>query len=276
MRRRGTFGLILSYATLIVLVILALYPALWIILSSFKFGDSLFSETLIPTRFTFDHYRELFTETDYPLWFMNTLKIAVISTIFGTFLSLLTSYAMSRYRFKGRKQGLTVALVLQMFPGFMAMIAVYIFLNQLQLLNNHWALIFVYSAGAILGNIWVGKGFYDSIPRSLEEAARIDGAGHWTIFFKIMLPLTKPMITYVGLMIFNGAWVDFIFAQLILRTEEQRTLAVGLWQMVSSYQSTQFTVFAAGAVIVAIPVTLLFIFLQRYLIQGLTAGASKG
>ncbi|HZG56332.1 sugar ABC transporter permease [Paenibacillus sp.] len=276
MKRKGYVGLTLSYLTLSVLVILALYPALWIIMSSFKFGDSLYSETLIPTRFTLEHYRDLFADTDYPLWFMNTLKIAVLSTIFGTFLSTLTSYAMSRYRFAGRKHGLTVALVLQMFPGFMAMIAVYIFLNQLQLLNNHWALILVYSAGAILSNIWIGKGFYDSIPRSLEEAARIDGAGHWTIFFKIMLPLTRPMITYVGLMIFNGAWVDFIFAQLILRTEEQRTLAVGLWQMVSSYQSTQFTMFAAGAVIVAIPVTLLFIFLQRFLIQGLTAGASKG
>jgi arabinogalactan oligomer/maltooligosaccharide transport system permease protein len=276
MKNQGALGLFFSYVLLIVLVILALYPALWIVMSSFKAGNSLYSETLIPKDFTVEHYVMLFTETDYPLWFMNTLKIAVISTIFGTFLTLLTSYSISRYRFKGRKQGLTGLLVLQMFPGFMAMIAVYIFLNQLQLLNSHWALILVYSAGSIIANVWVAKGFYDSIPRSLEEAARIDGAGHWTIFFRIMLPLTKPMLTYVGLMIFNGAWVDFIFAQLILRTEEKRTLAVGLWQMVSQYNSTQFTLFAAGAVIVAIPVTVLFIYLQRYLIQGLTAGASKG
>ncbi|WP_199614473.1 sugar ABC transporter permease [Paenibacillus alkalitolerans] len=275
-RGKGNAGLFLSYVILILLCLAAIYPALWIVMSSLKAGNSLYSDTLIPRAFTVEHYRNLFTKTDYPLWFMNTLKIAVFSTMFGTFLTLLTSYAISRYRFKGRKQGLTAVLVLQMFPSFMAMIAIYIFLLQLNLLNNHWALILVYSAGSIIPNVWVAKGFYDSIPRSLDEAARIDGAGHWTIFFKIMMPLTKPMITYVGLMIFNGAWVDFLFAQLILRTEEQRTLAVGLWSMVNQRNSTEFTLFAAGAVLVAIPVTILFIWLQRYLIQGLTAGASKG
>jgi arabinogalactan oligomer/maltooligosaccharide transport system permease protein len=276
--KKGRFkpGLFISYIVLIVLSISSIYPAMWIVLSSLKEGNSLYSETLIPKRFTFKHYLALFTDTDYPLWFMNTLKVAVLSTLIGTFLVLLTSYALSRFRFKGRKQGLTTLLVLQMFPGFMAMIAVYILLLQLNMLNNHWALIMVYSAGAILGNVWVAKGFFDSIPRSLEEAARIDGAGHWKIFFSIMIPLSRPMLTYVMLMIFTGAWVDFIFAELVLRTEEQRTLAVGLWRMVSQRNSTEFTMFAAGAVLVAVPITTLFIWLQRYLIEGLTAGASKG
>lgn len=268
--------LVISYLILIILAVISIYPALWIVLSSFKVGNSLFSETLIPRQFTTEHYVELFTNTDYPLWFMNTLKVALISTLIGTMLVLFTSYAISRFRFKGRKVTLNTLLVLQMFPGFMAMIAIYIFLMQVNLLNNHWALILVYSSGAILGNVFIAKGYFDTIPRSMDEAARIDGASHWIVFTRIMIPLAKPMLTYVSLMIFTGAFVDFIFAELILRTEEQRTLAVGLWRMVSQRQSTEFTLFAAGAVLIAVPITILFMFLQRYLVQGLTAGASKG
>ncbi|XEC97765.1 sugar ABC transporter permease [Paenibacillus tarimensis] len=255
---------------------MSIYPALWIVLSSFKVGNSLYSETLIPNEFTTEHYRDLFTKTDYPLWFMNTLKVAAFSTLIGTVLVLLTSYAVSRHRFAGRKVTLNTLLILQMFPGFMAMIAVYILLMQLNLLNNHWALILVYSSGAILGNMFIAKGYFDTIPKSLEEAARIDGATHWTVFVRIMIPLARPLLTYVSLMIFTGAFVDFIFAELILRTEEQRTLAVGLYRMVSQRQSTEFTLFAAGAVLVALPITLLFMFLQRFLVEGLTAGATKG
>ena len=267
--------LLFSYVILVILSCISLFPALWIVLSSFKVGNSLYSETLFPREFTLEHYIELFTNTDYPLWFMNTLKVAFVSMLLGTTLMLLTSYAISRFRFKGRKATLTTLLVLQMFPGFMAMIAIYILLMQFNLLNNHWALILVYSSGAILGNVFIAKGYFDTIPRSLDESARIDGASHWIVFTRIMIPLAR-MLTYVSLMIFTGAFVDFIFAELILRTEEQRTLAVGLWRMVSQRQSTEFTLFAAGAVLIAVPITLLFIFLQRYLVQGLTAGASKG
>ncbi|GBG07780.1 hypothetical protein PAT3040_02341 [Paenibacillus agaridevorans] len=266
----------LSYVILIILSCISLFPALWIVMSSLKVGNSLFSDTFIPKSFTFEHYINLFQNTSYPLWFLNTLKVAALSTVLGTFLLLLSSYAISRYRFAGRKTTLTTLLVLQMFPGFMAMIAIYVLLNTVGLLNSHWALVLVYSSGAIITNVFVAKGFFDTIPRSLEDAARIDGASHMRLFFSIMIPLSRPMLTYASLMIFNGSFVDFIFADLVLRTEEQRTLAVGLYRMVSQRNSTEFTLFAAGAVLVAIPVTMLFMFLQRFLVEGLTAGASKG
>ncbi|CQR58269.1 sugar ABC transporter permease [Paenibacillus riograndensis] len=265
-----------SYALLILLSFISLFPAFWIVMSSFKTGNSLFSDTLIPRRMTLVHYQELFEQTKYLQWFLNTLKVAALSTLIGTSLLLLASYAISRYRFAGRKSMLTAFLVLQMFPGFMAMIAIYVLLNTLGLLNSHWALVLVYSSGSIITNVFVAKGFFDTIPKSLEDAARIDGASHMKVFLSIMMPLSKPMLTYASLMIFNGCFVDFIFADLILRTEEKRTLAVGLFRMVNQSNSTEFTLFAAGAVLVALPVTLLFIFLQRFLIDGLTAGAMKG
>ncbi|AIQ71051.1 sugar ABC transporter permease [Paenibacillus graminis] len=265
-----------SYALLILLSFISLFPAIWIVMSSFKTGNSLFSDTLIPHKLTLVHYQELFEQTKYLQWFLNTLKVAALSTLIGTSLLLLASYAISRYRFAGRKSMLTAFLVLQMFPGFMAMIAIYVLLNTLGLLNSHWALVLVYSSGSIITNVFVAKGFFDTIPKSLEDAARIDGASHMKVFLSIMMPLSKPMLTYASLMIFNGCFVDFIFADLILRTEEKRTLAVGLFRMVNQSNSTEFTLFAAGAVLVALPVTLLFIFLQRFLIEGLTAGAMKG
>jgi len=270
--------LITTYLILVVLALASVYPALWIVLSSFKVGNSLYSETFIPQAVTLDHYRELFASDlhPYPVWFMNTLKIAVLSTVFGSFLTMIGSYAMARFRFAGRKQGLTLMLVLNMFPGFMAMISIFILLSQINLLNNHWALILIYSSGAFVTNVFVAKGFYDTIPRSLEEAALIDGATHGDVFWKIILPLSRPMLTYVSLVIFSGAWVDFIFARLILRSQDKITLAVGLYNMVNQRNSTEFTLFAAGAVLLAVPVIILYFWLQRYLVDGLTAGASKG
>ncbi|MFD2670864.1 sugar ABC transporter permease [Marinicrinis sediminis] len=267
-----------TYAILTLLVIAAAYPALWIVMSSLKVGDSLYSETFIPRAFTLEHYQDLFNSNihKYPIWFMNTLKIAVFSTILGTFITMLGSYAISRFRFKGRKQTMMGLLILNMFPGFMAMISIFILLSQIKMLDNHWALVMVYSAGALTMNFFVAKGFFDTIPRSLEEAARMDGADHMTVFMKIILPLSKPMLTYISLMIFTGAWVDFIFAKLILVSQDKITLAVGLYDMVNQRNSTEFTMFAAGAVLLAIPIIVIFFWLQRFLVEGLTAGANKG
>ncbi|GIO15172.1 cyclodextrin transporter permease [Cohnella xylanilytica] len=274
--RSGHAKLVLTYAILCLLTFASLYPALWIVLSSFKAGNSLYSDTFIPREVTLVHYEDLFEKTMYLRWFLNTFKVAACSTVIGTFMLLIASYAISRFRFAGRKTTLKAFLVLQMFPGFMAMIAIFVMLNAIGLLNSHLALILVYSSGSVIANVFVAKGFFDTIPRSLEDAARIDGASHMKVFLALIVPLSKPMLTYASLMIFNGAFVDFIFADLILRTEEQRTLAVGLYRMVSQRNSTEFTLFASGAVLVAVPVTLLFLFLQRYLVEGLTAGATKG
>ncbi|NIK77895.1 arabinogalactan oligomer/maltooligosaccharide transport system permease protein [Paenibacillus castaneae] len=269
--------LTLSYIVLIAIAVCAVYPALWVLLSSLRPGTSLFSDSLIPKTFTIVHYKELFTNPSfrYGVWYLNTLKIATLTMIFSTILVTLSMYALSRFRFRGRKMTLTIMLVLGMFPGFMSMIAIFIFLLQLNLLDTHAALIIVYSAGSVLGG-FVVKGFYDTIPRSLDEAARIDGASHLQVFVKIMLPLSRPMLTYVALTTFAGSWVDFIFARLVLRSKDNWTLAVGMWDLVSNYQNSNFTLFAAGAVLIAIPITLLFVFLQRFLVQGLMSGASKG
>lgn len=275
---KNTIRLTLSYILLVIIAICCIYPAAWVVLASFRPGKSLYSKTFIPEVFTLDHYRELFTSKTFMFgtWYMNTLKIAVLSMLIGTLLVLLTSYAVSRFRFKGRKNALSTILVLGMFPGFMSMIALYILLNSLDLLNTHMALVIVYAAGAPLGGTLIMKGFLDTIPRSLDEAAKIDGATNFAIFRKIILPLSKPMITYMGLTLFVGPWVDFIFARLVLRTKENWTLAVGLWDLVNSQQDSNFTLFAAASVLIALPITILFVFLQRMLVDGMTAGASKG
>lgn len=276
-KRNNPIRLTLSYVLLVIIAVVSVYPVLWIFLSSLRPGAALFSERLWPERFTLSHYGELFNNPSfmYGRWYMNTLKIAFFTMIFSTLMVTLGMYALSRFRFRGRKTILSTMLILGMFPSFMSMIAIYIILLQIKLLDTHAALILVYSSGAVLGGFIV-KGFFDTIPRSLDEAARIDGASHLRVFTSIILPLSKPMLTYVALTSFTGAWMDFIFARLVPRTKENWTLAVGMWDLVNRYQDSNFTMFAAGAVLIAIPITLLFVFLQRFLVQGLTTGASKG
>jgi len=277
-RKRGAIRLAFSYIVLIIIAICCIYPALWVLLSSFRPGTSLYSEHFIPRVWSLIHYQELFNDSTFLFgrWYWNTLKIAVFSMIFSTLLSTLCMYALSRFRFKGRQTLLSSILVLGMFPGFMSLIPIYILLLQFDLLNTHTAIIIVYSCGAVLLNGFVIKGFFDTIPRSLDESARIDGASNMQIFTKVMIPLGRPILIYVALTTFTGAWVDFIFARLVLTSREQWTLAVGMYDLVNSYQNSNFTMFAAGAVMITIPITLLFVFLQRFLVQGLTAGASKG
>jgi arabinogalactan oligomer/maltooligosaccharide transport system permease protein len=278
-RKGATFvRLFFSYILLAAIAVCCLYPALWVVLSSLKPGSALYSPSIIPDKITFVHYMELFQSKSvlFGKWYWNTFKIAVFSMIFGTLLTTLSGYALSRFRFRSRKNILTTLLILGMFPGFMSMIAIFILLFQLGLLDTHAAMILVYTAGAPVGGTFVVKGFFDTIPRSLEEAARIDGASNLTIFTRIIIPLSRPMLTFIGLTTFYGAWVDFIFARLVLRSKEQWTVAVGLWDMVSNFQNSNFTMFAAASVLIAVPITCLFIYLQRFLIDGLTAGASKG
>jgi arabinogalactan oligomer/maltooligosaccharide transport system permease protein len=272
---KRSFWLLVSYLLLILIAIFVLYPALWVILASFRPGTSLYSETFIPKTITLDHYRELFTKFQFGKWYLNTLKIALVSMFFSTFFVLLTGYAFSRFRFYGKKNLMSGLFILGMFPSFMSMIAVYILLLNMNLLNKHSALILVYSAGGAMGYLLV-KGYFDTISKSLEDAARIDGAHHWTIFFRIFLPLSRPLIAFLTVTSFAAAFNDFIFAQMVLRTKEQQTLAVGLYNMVNSAFATQFTVFAAGCVLVALPITIIFMAFQRFLVEGLTAGADKG
>ncbi len=267
---------IFIYVLLAITAVFVLYPIVWIVIGSLNPGDTLFSTEIVPENLTIKHYIELWQGTDYPLWYANTLKIAFFNMIISTLLVVAAAYAFSRFRFPGRKQGLMAMLILQMFPGFMGMIAIYILLLQVGLLDNHWGLILVYAGGSIPFGAWLVKGYFDGLPKSLEEAAKIDGASHTTIFFKIMMPLSFPILTFIALTNFINPWMDFIFARLVLRSNENKTLAIGLFEMVTGRGNTEFTKFAAGAVLVAVPITILFLFLQKYLIEGLKAGANKG
>jgi len=263
------------YFLLICITINTILPLYFVVIASFNPGNSLFSTKMFPDSLTTSHYRDLFEKKDYAVWYMNTLKIALASMVLTVILVIITSYTLSQFRFRGRKTGLMFMLVMTMFPGFMSMIAIYLLLLQVGLLDTHLGLILVYSGGNIAGFTWLVKGYFDGIPRSIPEAAKIDGAGNATVFTRIMLPMSFPIITFVAVSSFIGPWMDYIFARLVLRTPSKKTLAIGLFEMVTGRQNTEFTMFAAGAILVALPVTILYMSLQKYLIQGISEGASK-
>lgn len=264
------------YSLLIFISILILSPVVWIVGSSFNPGKTLFSTTLIPKNPTIQHYIDLFKETDYPIWFKNTLKIATMNMVVSVVITTLTAYALSRFRFKGRKQGMMTILILQMFPSMLALTAIYALLTKLSLINTHLGLIIVYATGQIPFNTWLVKGYFDAIPKSLDEAAKIDGATNLTILLKVILPLAKPILVFVALQNFISPWFDFVFPQLVLRSSDKKTLAMGLFQWVAEKQQNNFTLFAAGAILVAIPITLLYAYFQKHIVEGLSAGATKG
>ncbi len=273
-KQKVVVGLI--YAILILTALVILYPIAFVIIGSMNPGQTLMSFSFNPDRLTLHHYERLFMEKDYLLWYKNTLKIAFFTMILSTVLIVMTAYSLSRFRFAGRRQALMAMLVLQMFPSFMGLIALYILLLQINLLDSHWGLILIYAGGSIPFGAWLCKGYFDGIPRSLEEAAKIDGASHSIIFFRVMLPLSMPIVVFIAVSNFIGPWMDFILARLVLRSSEKKTLAIGLYEMVTGQQNTEFTMFAAGAVLVAVPITILFIMLQKYMVEGLRAGANKG
>lgn len=278
MKKNGTsiLGKIAVYALLISISIIILLPVIWIVLASFNSGTSLFSTSLIPKEPTLIHYKNLFTKTQFPIWYLNTLKIATINMIVSVVLTTMSAYVFSRFRFKGRKSALMTMMILQMFPSFLAMTAIYIMITKLGLINTHWGLILVYAGGQIPYNTWLCKGYFDGIPKSLDEAAKIDGASNMTIFTKIIMPLAKPIVVFVALTNFMAPWFDFIFPQIILKSTDKKTVAMGLFEWVQKQQNTNFTMFAAGAILVAVPITILFVFLQKHIVEGLSQGAVKG
>lgn len=275
-------SLFFRYLLLTILAILWLIPILWIVLASFSYNDTGFISTFFPEKWTFQNYIGIFTNSQFPYlhWIINTLLVAIISATLSTFIQITVAYVLSRLRFRLRKPFLQIALVLGMFPGFMSMIALYYILKGLNMLNLG-GLILVYVGGAGLG-FYVAKGFFDTIPRSLDEAAELDGATKWQIFTKIGLPLSKPMIVYTALTTFMAPWVDFIFSGIILSTSgdpKTYTIAYGLYNMLSSLKgnaAAYFAQFVAGCVVIAIPITILFIIMQKFYVSGITVGADKG
>lgn len=267
---------------LAVLALIWLFPIFWIIMTSLRGEPGSYFTTFFPKKITFANYTRLFAEKDvldFPRWFVNTLIVACVTCVISTFFVLAVSYSMSRMRFKMRKPFMNVALVLGMFPAFMSMIAVYYILKGLNLTEGVLklvALVLVYSASAGLG-FYIAKGFFDTIPKSVDEAAMIDGASRFKIFYQITVPLSKPIIVYTVITSFLAPWLDFIFARVIAGADSRYyTVAIGLWSMLEKeYVYHYYTRFAAGSVCVAIPIAVLFLFTQRYYAEGLS-GAVKG
>ncbi|MBQ4057843.1 MAG: sugar ABC transporter permease [Lachnospiraceae bacterium] len=267
---------------LAVLSLIWIFPIFWVVLLSFRVQKGQYITSFWPKEFTLDNYIKLFTDTaifDFPRWFMNTLFISIFSCIITTFFVLAISYALSRIRFKIRKPYMNVAMVLGLFPGFMSMIAIYYILKGFGLTEGpfiYLALIMVYSGGAGL-QFYVAKGFFDTIPKALDEAALIDGATKWDVFSKIIMPLSKPIVVYTILQAFMAPWLDFIFAKVIAGADPRYyTVAIGLYTMLTKENIMNwYAPFAAGAVCVSIPIAILFIYLQRFYAEGLS-GSVKG
>ncbi|HEQ8612345.1 TPA: sugar ABC transporter permease [Streptococcus pyogenes] len=278
MKNKRRFQLGLVYATLIILSIIWLFPIAWVILTSFRSEGTAYVNYFIPKTFTLNHYINLFTNETFPFgkWFMNTLIVATFTCIISTFITVAIAYSLSRIKFKFRNGFLKLALILNMFPGFMSMIAIYYILKALGLTQTLTALVLVYSSGAALV-FYIAKGFFDTIPYSLDESAMIDGATRMDIFFKITLPLAKPIIVYTALLAFMGPWIDFIFAQVILGDATSKyTVAIGLFSMLQPDTiNNWFMAFTAGSVLIAVPITLLFMFMQKYYVEGITGGSVK-
>lgn len=271
--------LLFSYLLLIAVMITIIYPLLWTIGASFNPGNSLVSTKMIPDNPTLFHYKRLFageSSLQYVTWYLNSMKVSLF-TMLGTLICVsFTAYAFSRFRFKGRKNGLVLFLLLQMIPQFSALIALYVLAQMLGMMNNHWLLIMLYIGGQIPMNTYLMKGYFDSIPVELDESARIDGAGNTRIFWQILLPLARPMLAVVAMNSFTGPLGDFILSSTILRSPATYTLPLGLYDLVNQKQGASYTTFAAGAILISIPVAIAFLLLQKHFVSGLTSGGTKG
>lgn len=286
MRTRSLRSFISNSIVHIILSILAVIwviPIAFVILTSLRAEGGSYKSYIFPRGYTLDNYKNLFLSTgslDFPRWFVNTLIVSICTCVLSAFFVLCVSYVMSRLKFKARKKLMSVSLVLGMFPGFMSMIAVYYILKGFGLLDTGalklLALIMVYSGGAGLG-FYIAKGFFDTIPKSIDEAAYIDGATKWDVFWRITIPLSKSIIVYTLLTSFMGPWVDYIFARVILGADKvYYTVGIGLWSMLEKeFIEYYYTQFFAGCVVISIPIVILFLRTQKYYVEGVS-GAVKG
>lgn len=253
---------------LIGLLILAgsgiVYPLFWIVLSAFRSGNALYSADFHLSELTMDHFYRLFTATEFPLWFLNTLELAGLHMVAGLILTALTAFSFSRLTFKGKGLTQSLVLILQIFPTFLSMLALFILLDRWNLLNSYFGLILVYLAGQLPFNTWMVKGYMDALPRSLDEAARIDGASDYQVFTRVILPLSTPVLGVVALADFTLPWFDFVFQSLLLHGD-RKTLAVGVLEWLHSPSGQQFPLFAAACLLIALPVMLMFLIIQKFL-----------
>lgn len=288
-RRTSRVGAILQIVFIVVVIAFALFPVVWIISAALNPAGSMVSQTFIPqnVRSIDDltaNFRRLFDDPTIPFWRWvgNSLVISGITTVLTVAMTALSAYSFSRFRFYGRRTLLVGALLVQVFPNILAMVALYLMLLQIGqyipffAINTHGGLILVYLGGAMGVNTWLMKGFFDSIPRDIDESAMVDGATHWQTFVQLILPLVRPIIAVVSILAFVGTLNEFLLARIVLTDRENWTLMVGLFNFVSAEFTNDWGVFAAGSLIAATPVVILYLSLQRYIIGGLTVGAVKG
>lgn len=272
----------ITHIFLALLSIIWISPVIWVVLTSFRGEKGNRLTTIFPKSYTLDNYKKLLTDTgilNFPKMFLNTLIIAICVTVISSFFVLSVAYCMSRLRFKTRRMFMNICMILGLFPGFMSMVAVYFILKAIGLTEGNLirvALIMVYSGGSGMG-FYIAKGFFDTISKSLDEAAMIDGATKFQVFYKIIMPLSKPIIVYTVLTSFMGPWLDFVFARVICRANaDMYTVAIGLWNMLEKeYVFQWYNCFAAGAVLISIPISIIFILMQKFYQDGMS-GAVKG
>lgn len=279
---KKTVKIITRHLLLVFLALVWLLPIIWLVVTSFSGYKGLNTYQFFPSEWSLDNYVQLFTRPDtacnFPAWFKNSFIIGVACCIISTAFVVMVAYAMSCMRFKARKPLMSVAIIIGMFPGVLSMIAVYFVLKLFNLTDSLMGLIVVYSAGSGLGYL-ICKGFFDTIPASLREAAKLEGATQLTIFTKVVLPLSKPIIVYTVINSFLSPWMDFVMARLMIKSKDPAdwTVAIGLYNLLNrSLIGNYFSVFCAGGVIVAIPISILFVIMQKCYVEGVTGGAVKG
>ena len=258
-----------------VTMIVVIFPALWIVMSSFSAGDSFFLSSLFPEKFSTEHYVKLFKETNFVLWVWNSLKLCLIVAVIQLVLTSLAAYAFARLRFTGRKYGLMALLVLQVFPNSMAVAGYYILIYKFGLVDSSLALIFVLAGGSAF-NIWLLKSYIDGIPVELDEAALVDGANRFLVFYKVILPLAMPQLAVLFLFSFIATYSEYVITSIFLQTPGKMTLALGLQSFISDQFAAHWTMFSAAAVISSLPIMIVFMCLQRFIQNGLVAGGVKG
>lgn len=279
---KNTLRIIRNNLVLAVLAFIWLIPIVWLVATSFNEYTGINTSTFFPEKWSLQGYQNLLFSADsvaqFPNWFKNTFIIACFTCVISTIFVLMVAYATSCMRFPMRKPLMNISVIVNLFPGVLSMIAVYFILKTFNLTNTHFGLVLVYSAGAGLGYL-IAKGFFDTIPTSLHEAAFLDGASEATIFLKVVLPMSRPIIVYTVISSFLVPWMDFVYAKMILNSgiSSQWTVAIGLYNMLDkSLINTYFTQFCAGGVLVSIPISALFVVMQKFYVEGVTGGAVKG
>lgn len=277
-------GLILRWVLAVVLIIFSIFPVLWIISAAINPVNDLASQQLIPQNANFDNFRELSANPIFPYftWLWNSLKVAILSSTLTLSLTTMAAFAFSRFRFKGRQGLLKSILLIQSFPNLLAIVALFSIIKQIGDvipgfgLNTHLGLVLVYSGGAMGMNIWLMKGYMDTIPRDIDESAHVDGATDWQVFTKLILPLLRPILTVIGILSFIGTYGEFIIARTLLTRTEMQTVMVGLQIFTAGQYTQNWGIFAAGALIAALPIMIIYLILQDQIVGGLTAGSVKG